>query len=131
MHISKSSKNCFQIFNLGQTYLIGPKPPLSTVYTYTYSQGRTGSNIRPGKILLNRPTLLKTDLFFIQNSIMLGADTKNLHIFDRSTVFTWYRQWRSQGGASRGQAPVSAPEAPVVAPIVGPTTSLVPQVCPG
>ena len=54
-------------------------------------QGRTGSNIRPGKILLNRPTLLKTDLFFIQNSIMLGADTKNLHIFDRSTVFTWYR----------------------------------------
>ena len=40
-------------------------------------------------------------------------------------------QWRSQGGASRGQAPVSAAEAPVVAPIVGPTTSLVPQVCPG
>ena len=41
-----------------------------------YYQGRTGSNIRPGKILLNRSTLLKTDLFFIQNSIMLGADTK-------------------------------------------------------
>ena len=31
MHISKSRKNCFQIFTLGQTYLLGPKQSHFTV----------------------------------------------------------------------------------------------------